>query len=82
MILHDFNIDLSGLPPSRWTETGSRCADCRRVFEEMREEDPDDGDYVPLILFRGEGKATQALYLCWPCATRRMSQSDVATGAE
>ena len=80
----DLQINLVGIPEERWTEREERCADCRKFFDDMREDaicvDEDDGNSVPLLLWRKAGK--EMLRLCWPCARKRMSASDVQSGSE
>ena len=53
----DLQINLDGIPEERWTERAERCADCRQFFDQMREEaeDEDDGNSVPLLLWRKDG---------------------------
>lgn len=68
-------IDLAGLD-SKWSKSGRQlCAVCGRDFDNQdafTEDEMEEGDHVPLHLFRGKGKKTEMLTLCWKCAEPRM----------
>lgn len=76
----DLKIDLSGIPEDLWNDRYGRCAECRRFFDEIEEEDPESGHHVPLLLWRKDGQ--EMLQLCWPCAEKRMGTTETLSGAE
>ena len=67
-------IDLTGLEAEWFEYESPRCAACGAEFDTMRDPDADPeeepGNYVPLILWRKNGR--EALKLCWPCAQKRI----------
>jgi len=73
------NICLDGLE-SKWLKRGQVCAICGKDWDaaldeqaEVEEEDFSGQQNFPLLLFRGKGKKTQLLCLCWkPCAESRL----------
>lgn len=73
------NINLAGIE-SKWSKSGhALCAVCGRDFDNadaFSEEEQDNGDHVPLQLFRGTGKRTEMLTLCWKCAEPRMKTGE------
>ena len=68
------HIDLEGLE-GKWSKGKSCCAVCGFDFDNQDPVD-EDGCEVPLLLFRGKGKAMEMLSLCWLCATVRMQRKE------
>lgn len=74
-------IDLSGLE-DKWTRRLSEPPECAVCGQPVGGDEDDEGmdketmidpgPEVPLLLFRGEGKATEALAMHFRCANTRM----------
>lgn len=78
----NLNIDLSGLEDKFSTSGAQVCALCGRDYDNLPEEEyeKEDGDTVPLLLWRNEGK--EMLTLCWKCAEPRMKAPNETEGTK